>query len=115
MKKIPLHLKFYQITKFLYSATRSFPREYKYTLGGDIIDLSWSCLDLTLEANGLPNEDKHPKILMLSGKFDQLKMRLRIAQEMKLLSKGQFSHLYDQYMKEAGKMLGGWLVWAKKR
>lgn len=111
-QKLPLYLKLYQFLKFLYEATRNFPKQYKYTLGEDILNLTWRCLDLVLEANVLPHEEKYSKILKLSLTFDQLKIRLRMAQEIDLLSKGQFAHLQTNYVKEIGEMIGGWLRWA---
>ena len=111
-QKLPLYLKLYQFLKFLYEATRNFPKQYRYTLGRDILNLTWRCLDLVLEANILSHQEKYSKILKLSLTFDQLKIRLRMAQEMDLLSKGQFAHLQTNYVKEIGEMIGGWLRWA---
>jgi len=56
---LPLYLKTYQFVKFLYIMVKSFPKEYKYTLGEDILKLAWVCLDTVLEANLLPNEKKY--------------------------------------------------------
>jgi len=108
---LPLYLKLYQLIKFLYERTRNFPKQYKYTLGQNILDLSWQCLDLVLEANALPNEKKLPKILELSITFDKLKTRLRMAQEINLISKRQFVHIQTYHIKEIGEMVGGWLKW----
>jgi hypothetical protein len=109
---LPLYLKIYQLIKFLYERIRNFPKQYKYTLGENILDLSWQCLDLVLEANALPDKEKYPKILELSITFDKLKIRLRMAQEIKLISKRQFVHIQTYYLKEIGEMIGGWLKWA---
>jgi len=67
---LPLYLKIYQLIKFLYERVRNFPKEHKYTLGENILNLNWQCLDLVLEANVLPNEKKCPKVLELSITFD---------------------------------------------
>ena len=109
---LPLYFKFYQLIKFLYETVRNFPKQYKYTLGENILDLTWKCLDLILEGNTLPNEKKYPKISELSVTFDKLKIRLRISQELNLISKGQFVHIQTYYLKEIGEMIGGWLKWA---
>lgn len=109
---LPLCLKQYQLIKFLYERTRNFPKQYKYTLGEDVLKLSWQCLDLVLEANALPREKKYLKILELSISFDKLKIRLRMAQEIRLISGKQFSHIQTNYLKEIGEMIGGWLRWA---
>ena len=109
---LPLYLKIYQLIKFLYQTIRNFPKQYKYTLGENILDLSWRCLDLVLEANALPDKEKRPKILELSVAFDKLKLRLRMSQELNLISKRQFVHIQTYYIKEIGEMIGGWLKWA---
>ena len=111
-EQLPLYLKFYQFIKFLNEMVRNFPKHHKYALGGNILDLTWKCLDLVLEANGLPNDKKYPKIKELSIEFDKLKIRIRMAQEIKLISAGQFSHIQTYYAKEIGEMTGGWLNWA---
>ena len=109
---IPLYYKLYQLIKFLYQRVNNFPKQYKYTLGESILELSWRCLDLVLEANTLPNKEKYPKILELSTTFDKLKIRLRMAQEINLISKRQFVHIQTYDIKEIGEMIGGWLKWA---
>ena len=76
------------------------------------MDLSWQCLDLVLEANALPDKEKYPRISELSTTFDKLKIRLRLAQEINLISKKQFSHIQTFYLKETGEMIGGWLKWS---
>lgn len=90
--------------------TENFPRQYKYTLGQNILDLTWRCLDLVLEASASSdNGKKYSKILALSVIFDQLKVRLRLAQEINLVPEKQFSHIQTNYIKEIGDMIGGWL------
>ncbi|MFH0923509.1 MAG: four helix bundle protein [Candidatus Falkowbacteria bacterium] len=91
---------------------KNFPKHYKYTLGQSIIDLAWQCLDLVLAANVLPNKDKYYKILELSAVFDKLKLRIRMTQEIGLISSKQFAHLQVNYIAAIGEMIGGWLKWA---
>ena len=87
----------------------------QYTLGENILWLGWKCLDLILEANSLPNKEKYSKILELSVSFDKLKIRIRMAQELNLISEGQFAHIQTYYIKEMGEMVGGWLKWAQSQ
>jgi hypothetical protein len=112
-EQLPIYLKIYQFIKFLYGVVRNFPKQYKYTLGEDILKIAWECLDEALEANSLPNDKKHPKIQALSVSLDKLKTRMRMAQEIKAMSSGQFAHINAFYTKEIGEMVGGWLTWAK--
>lgn len=109
---LPIYLKSYQLIKFLHQRVRSFPKEYKYTLGSEILRLSWQCIDLVIEVNALPDKEKYFKILELSSNFDKLKTRLRLVQEINLISEKQFAHIQTYYMKEIGEMIGGWLKWA---
>lgn len=111
-QRLLLYYKFYQLIKMLYESIRNFPKQYKYTLGEDILNLSWQCLDLVMESNSLANQKKHPKILELSIIFDRLKIRLRMIQEINLISKKQFAHIQVNYFKEIGDMIGGWLKWS---
>jgi hypothetical protein len=111
---LPLYLKIYQFIKFLYEVVRNFSKQYKYTLGQNILDLVWKCLDLVLEINSLPNQEKYQKLLKLSLIFDRLKIRLRMAQELNLISKKQFVHIQIYYIQEIGKMIGAWLKWSRQ-
>jgi len=113
-KNFTLYHKIYQLIKIMYKTVKNFPKEHKYSLGNEMIGLAWECLDLTILVNNLPNEQKKIKIENLSVVFDKLKMRLRMGQEINLLSVGQFSHINEGYLLEIGKEIGGWLKWAKK-
>jgi hypothetical protein len=113
-KNFSLYHKTYQLLKFLYKTVKNFPKEHKYSLGKDMLDLTWQCLDLAVEANTLPNEQKRKKIGELSSIFDKLKIRIRMAEEIDLLSIGQFAHLNEAYLLKIGCEVGGWLKWVEE-
>jgi len=108
-----IYYQLYQLTKYLYGVVKNFPKEHKYNLGNDILSVVWSCLDLNTEANGGSNSEKQAKISELCLAFEKLKIRIRMSQEIRLISAGQFSHIQENYLIEIGQMLGGWLNWAK--
>ena len=112
-KHLSLYPKFYQLIKYLDARVHNFPKRYKYTLGKDIIDLSWKCIDLLIRANNSFGQERHMQILELSLTFDFLKVRLRMAQEIKILFFKQYVHIYSYFLKEIGIMIGGWLKWSK--
>ena len=114
-EQLPLYLKFYKLTKVLYMITKNFPKQYKYTLGQSVLDLLWQCIDTILEINVLSDNKKYFKILELSTVLDKFKIRLRMAQEIGLISENQFSHIQINFVKEIGEMIGGWLRWSKKQ
>lgn len=107
-----IYYKLYQLTKRFYGIVKNFDREYKYTIGKDMIDLLWRCLDLSIEANFSPNKDKKAMISELDSAYQKFKTRVRMSQEIKLLSASQFASLEEEYMLEIGKMIGGWKKWA---
>jgi hypothetical protein len=41
-----------------------------------------------------------------------LKIRLRMAQEIGIISTRQYVHIQSFYIKEIGEMIGGWLKWS---
>jgi hypothetical protein len=92
---------------------KNFPKEYKYTLGQEILNLSHEGLDLIIEANTLPNNQKHLRINSLSLVLDKLKLRIRIAQEVGAISVNQFGHIQESYLINIGEMTSGWHRWAK--
>lgn len=57
-----IYLALYKLIKYLYSCIRNFPKEYKYSLGQEILTLAWKTLDLVMIANTLENRDKHKYI-----------------------------------------------------
>jgi hypothetical protein len=112
--KLPLYRKLYQLIKILYKIFQNTPKQYKYSLAEDALTLCWQCLDLVFDINVLENLKKHERILCLSSCFDKLKLRLRMMQELNIISQKQFVHLHGCYLKEIGEMIGGWLKWAEK-
>lgn len=108
---LPLYLCLFKLLQSLYLLIHNFPKEYRYTLGQSIINLSWETLDLVILSNSLPNRNKGEKIHQVSAAFDQLKTRLRMAYELKLLSHKKYANIVEQN-EEIGKMITGWLHWA---
>lgn len=110
---LTLYYKIFKLIKYLYGVVRNFPKEYKYSLGKEILNLSWSCIDSIIRINNLDKRNRYLEIKKLSIAFDCLKIRIRLAQEINLISEGQFCHIQTCYMKEIGEMIGGWLKWSK--
>lgn len=83
-------------------------------MGTEMIGICWRCLDLTVESSYLQKNLKAEKITMLSCEFDKLNLRIRMMQELKIISVGQFSHWQENYLFEIGRQIGGWLKWTKE-
>ena len=113
-EELPLYNKTYGLIKYLYSAVRGFPKEHKYVLGSDIMRLAWECLDMIFEANVASNAAKASVIGRLDMTCRKLQLRVRMSQEIGLVSPGQFAHIQERYLLEIGRMIGGWKQWAEK-
>lgn len=106
--QLPLYLKLYQLTKYLYTVQRNLPREYKYTLGESLLQLSWRCLDEFLCAYDTENREKYIAITRLSQTFDKLKIRVRMCFELGIIRENQHIHISQSYCVDIGGMIGGW-------
>lgn len=109
----PLYLAMFKLIKYLYSIIKQYPKEYKYTLGEDILKLAWTSFDFIIEANGIPNNQKGLYISKAIITFNKLKYRIRIGNENKMISHKQYANLITQF-DEINKMLTGWFIWSKK-
>ena len=82
-------------------------------MGQNILDLAWETLDFIILANSLPNKEKPRSIRQSSVTFDKLKIRLRLAYEIKLINHRRQA-FWSEKNEEIGKMLASWLKWAEK-
>ena len=109
----PIYLALYKLIVYLYTVVRHFPKEYKYTLGEDILSIAWKTLDWTILANTVDNKEKKKYILRAVSSFNTLKYRFRVSNDVKILSHGKYSYIIKQ-SNEIEKMLGGWFSWSKR-
>ena len=110
----PIYHKLYQLTKRMYIIVHNMPREYKFTLGEDSLRILWECLDIFMVIRVLPKSERREKIWELSFAFDRLKTRVRMMQEIGLVSERQFADLQENYILPTGKMIGGWYNWSEE-
>ncbi|HBR79590.1 MAG TPA: hypothetical protein DEA46_04145 [Candidatus Moranbacteria bacterium] len=110
--QLPIYLKLWLLLKYSYKMTGNFPRNHKHTIGQDLLNLGWQCIDLIFIINSADNEKKNGSIKQLSLKFDQLKMRFRMVAETEIISPKQLAHIYENYLYPIGDQIGGWQKWA---
>lgn len=92
----PIYLALYKLILYLYTTIKHFPKEYKYTLGEDIITLAWKTLDWVILANTVENREKEKYIGRALSTFNSLKYRVRVTNDSKILSHKKFSHIIKQ-------------------
>ena len=109
---LPLYLKLTLLLKLLYQVVHHLPREYKYSLGQEIINQNWRLLDLFVTAQSYGNlrsdrERKIDAVNQMSLTHNCFRLRIRFLAELQLVSLGQVAQL-DEYLDEIGRMIGGW-------
>jgi len=103
----------YKLVLEIYKTTKNFSKEYKYTLGERLKNISHEMLELIIKTNNLQNREKLLGISKIDCKKEILRINLRIAFDLKLISRGKLGVL-NQEIEEIGKQLGGWQKWIKK-
>lgn len=106
---MPLYLQLIDLLKIEYAYIHNLQKEYKYSLGEDIIRLTWDLVDLFSEAQNKERNctDKRKVISEIARKFDSLKLRIRFLTELKLISLHQTTHI-NELLIGIGKMIGSW-------
>ena len=111
-----VHTKIFQsvyiLTLNIYKTTGNFKREYKYTLGKKLKMVCHDLLDLIIIVNAA--ENKLQSLEKLNNKLESLRIHLRLAFDLKAVSRGQMGALNKQ-IEEIGKQIGGWQKWAAKK
>ena len=109
---ISIFQKTYVLTVNVYKATGNFKKEYKYTLGEKLKLLCSELLDLIVVVNAA--EDKLKSLEKLNNRLETLRIHLRLAFDLKAISRGQLGELNRQ-IEEIGRQIGGWQKWAANK
>lgn len=94
--------------KELYQALKLFPKKDQYLLGKRCEEHILSFIEYILVAVTLPKERKLKALESANGKFEVLKVLLRIARDLKILDTKRYLSL-EVKIQEIGRMLGGWM------
>ncbi len=92
----------------LYGAIKLFPKKAQYLIGKRCEDNMLSFLEYSLLASSAAKEQKVRLLQIAAGKFDVLKILLRLAKDLKVLDTKKYISL-EMKVREIGKMLGGWI------
>jgi len=104
---LPIYKASYDLCLYLEQVVRSFSRYHKYTLGADLRDGARRVLKLVVRAN--TQRDKAPVLLEVREEVEQLKVVLRLCQDVKAFASfNAFAHAIQQVVAIA-KQNEGWL------
>lgn len=105
-QNMPLYLQLLDLLKTEYSYVHNLEKEYKYSLGEDILKITWKLVDLFIEAQ-TNHQEKRVIVQEIIHKFDCLKLRIRFLTELKQISLQQTTFINGQLV-NIGKMIGSW-------
>jgi four helix bundle protein len=106
--EVPIIQQTLDLYKELYENIKKFPKKDQYLIGKRCEDALLSFLEYALFASSAPKEQKARLLNIAAGKFDVLKVLLRLARELKILDTKKYIFL-EVKIREIGKMLGGWI------
>lgn len=104
--EIPAVTKLYDIILWLIPQVEKFPRDYKFTLGGRIINNIFDSLETIIEA--AYTKDKTYLLRKLNLQLEKLRYMIRLSTDIKALSVKKYAYISGE-INELGKMIGGWL------
>jgi hypothetical protein len=78
---LPIYKATYELCLYLEQVVHNFSRYHKYTLGTDLRDVARRVLKLVVRANA--RRDKAPVLLQLREELEELKVLLRLGQDVK--------------------------------
>ena len=104
---LPIYKRAYDLCPYFEQVVRNFSRYHKYALGQDLRDGARRVLKLVVRANA--RRDKVPVLLALREEVEELKVLLRLCQDVKAFANfSSFEHAITQ-VTDIAKQNEGWL------
>ena len=100
---LPVYIDTYQFVREVYQITHKFPREFKYCLGEQMNHDVLQLLYHIFQANHMRG-DKTPELDAFMAALDMVRVEIRLAHDMQVLSTRQIAHLalfLDNIIKQA--------------
>ncbi len=96
--------------QYAYAPLRNFPKAEKHVLSAEIRQSMFRLLRLVI----IVNRRYHKKTTMqdLDAELDLLRSLVRLSQELGFLPFRQYE-IWARHLAEVGRMVGGWLAWAR--
>lgn len=105
---LPVFQKGYDFNLEIYRTTHSFPREYKYTLGQKLKEISGELLDWIIITNS--KEEKKFCFPEINIRIERLRIHLRTAYDLKIIKSKRLEYL-NRFLEEISKQVSGWEKW----
>jgi hypothetical protein len=103
--ELPIYKETYRLLLYLYTLTRHFNREYKYTLGQSMKNTGMRMVRYIFKANTAT--DKTEALLQLSDEVEMLKLELRLCIDMRLITPEQQAQAWEA-IESISRQMSGW-------
>lgn len=105
---VPILKKTFDFYKEFYQYLKGIPKKDQYMMGKRCEEYILIFMELILSAVGFQKPEKLKVLEQANGKFEVLKVLIRLTHELKILDNKKYLSLTTK-MQEIGKMLGGWM------
>ncbi|HPS58020.1 MAG TPA: four helix bundle protein [Spirochaetota bacterium] len=106
MSELKLYQKSYDFMLWLFNKTDGFPKSKRFSVGQRIEN---TMLEFVIMLNNLQySKPNRRELYMLSVKFDEVKLLVKISYDAKLIAKNSFAYAVER-CDEIGSMLGGYI------
>jgi four helix bundle protein len=106
--------KYVDMAKYTYIVLRNFPRSEKYTMAADIRKALWGAGILLERASVVPGKSEKLRLLEQADlTLSELKFLFRMGMELEFIPLNKYQNFCGM-VTEVGKMLGGWLKFARQ-
>jgi len=109
---LPVFQKGYDLTLEIYRTTHNFPREYKYTLGQKLKEISNELLDWIVITNS--QKDKSPYFSKIKLQIERLRIQIRVSYDLKIINSKRLEFL-NRMLEEISMQVCGWEKWSLKK
>jgi hypothetical protein len=103
--ELPIYKESYKLVLYLFTLTKNFNREYKYTLGQNMKDTGMQMVQYIFKANS--SLDKMEALTLLSEQIEILKLELRLCVDMRLISPVQQAKAWES-IDNISRQTAGW-------
>lgn len=109
---LPILQKTYDFYKLFHVYAEKFPKKDRYTVGQRSEDHILNLIEKLVRASKSLKSEKSSLLFDISVQLDTLKILIRLMKDTKVVDLKRYAEL-ELHLFEIGKMLGGWMKYAK--
>jgi hypothetical protein len=107
VSKLKICQKLYDFNSWMLLLVNRFPASHRFLLGSKIFQLGFELMELSAQANQVIGQEREVLQKQLANKMDSLRLAIRLAKDLRLISYKQYSQAADRTA-EITRMLNSW-------